>query len=363
MKKKISLKFKLNAPIIIIFVLIFILSSIIIIQRETNIAKETIITSATTYADLSASEIISDYEKYYETGFFKFKEIMIDQMSGNQDIERIQIYNVSGILLFDSEELNTGKYDDTLNGLRNISNSDLLTLIEKFESTIIYSDNNSNFEIIQPYIHNWGTHHYSIRYIFSFYRLKNLQQEMILTVSFYFALFFIISSITILVLYNRYITKPINILIEGVRKIRGGTLGDKIEVYSNDELGELSSSFNEMTEELKISKKHLEKNIEQKNQLLIQLSHDLKNPLGPITNTISLLHEMENDESKKELLNMLQRNTDHIKNIIIRTIEYIKVNSANSPLHFKQIHLIDSIEKIIDIKKPSIDKKKHYSIN
>jgi len=181
---------------------------------------------------------------------------------------------------------------------------------------------------------------------------------------FYTIIFFVISFIFIYLILNKYIIKSIKILVKGVRKIQKGILGEKIEVFSNDELGELSSAFNDMTENLKKSKKQLEKNIDQKNQLIIQLSHDLKNPLGPITNTISLLNEMETDSSKKELLKMLQRNTDYIKNLVVRTIEYIKVNSTDSPLHFKQIRLIDSIEKIIEIKKPLIDKKNiSFTIN
>jgi len=355
MKKKISLRFKLNAPILIIFLIIFILSSYVIIQRETSIAKETIITSAVSFANLSASEIILNYETYYETGFFKFKELIKYQMNGNQDIEKIQIYNVSGILLFDSDELKDGKYDDSY-GPRTIDESDLLNHIDKLEPTIITSDKET-FEIIEPYVHNWGSHYYSIRYIFSYSRLAELQQEMIFTVSLYFALFFIISSIIIVILFNRYITNPINTLIKGVRKIQEGVLGEKIEIRSNDELGELSSSFNDMTQKLQTSKVELEKNIEQKNQLLIQLSHDLKNPLGPVTNTISLLREMEEDDSKKELIHMLQRNTDYIKNLVIRTIEYMKVNATDSPLYLKKVRLLDRIDKIMDIKKPLIDKK------
>lgn len=356
MKKKISLRFKLNAPILFIFLIIFILSSYVIIHRETSIAKETIITSAVSFANLSASEMVLNYETYYETGFLKFKELMTYQINGNQDIERIQIYNVSGILLFDSDELQDGKYDDSKYGPRTISESDLLSSIEKLEQTIIKSEN-ENFEIIQPYIHDWGPHYYSIRYIFSFSRLAELQQEMIVSVSLYFALFFILSSIIIVLLFNQYITKPIKTLIKGVRKIQDGVLGEKIEIRSSDELGELSSSFNDMTQKLETSNRQLEKNIQQKNQLLIQLSHDLKNPLGPIINTISLLHEMEKDDSKKELIDILQRNTDYIKNLVIRTIEYMKVNTANSPLCFKKTRLLDSIEKIIAIKKPLINKK------
>ena len=87
----------------------------------------------------------------------------------------------------------------------------------------------------------------------------------------------------------------------------------------------------------------------------------MKNPLGPITNTISLLKEMEADDSKKELLTMLERNTEYLKNLVIRTIEYTKVSSTDPLLNLRRINLLKSIEKIIAIKKSQLDKK-HISI-
>lgn len=354
----ISLRIKLPFLIISIILVVFILSSYIVIKRESQVARDTIISSAKSYSKLSATEIITNYELYYDSGFFKFSEIVTNIMAINEDIEQIQIFSVNGKLLFHSDEILNGKFNGINNRSRNISDEKLLDMLQEIHPSYRVSINDkSTFEIIQPCIDEWGPHEYSIRYVFSFSRLYSVQQEMISIVAFYTIIFFVISFIFIYLILNKYITKPIKILIKGVRKIQKGILGEKIEVFSNDELGELSSAFNDMTENLKKSKKQLEKNIEQKNQLLIQLSHDLKNPLGPISNTISLLREMETDDSKKELLNMLQRNTDYIKNMAIRTIEYMKVNSADYPLHFKQIRLLEIIEKIIEIKKPLIEKK------
>lgn len=365
MKKKIGLKIKLSIPIIAIILLVFMLSSFIIIQRESQVAKDTIIISAQSFSELSVAEIIAGYELYYDSGFFKFTELTSNLMEVNKDIEKIQIYDVNGKLLFDSIEIQEGKYDEVMNGPRMISDDDLLDLIEQIEPTFIeLEEDNSRFEIIQPYVDEWGPHQYSIRYVYSYSRLLQLQEEMILIVSFYSAVFFIISFISIFILLSQYVTKPVYGLIEGVRKIQKGLLGEKIHVRSTDELGELASSFNKMTVDLKQSNeqleeysKDLEKLVDQKNQLIIQLSHDLKNPLGPITNLVSLLKNMETDQSKKEMLEVLQRNADYMKNLVIKTIEYTKVNSSELPLQFKSVSLLGIIEKIIAAKKTLIEKR------
>lgn len=46
---------------------------------------------------------------------------------------------------------------------------------------------------------------------------------------------------------SSFITSPIKLLLEGVNKIKSGEYTSKIQVISKDELGELTSNFNEMT--------------------------------------------------------------------------------------------------------------------
>jgi len=364
MKKNLSLNIKLPVPIIAIILLVFMLSSFIIIQREAQVAQETIITSAESFSTLSTSEIISNYEMYYDSGYYKFIEVVSDLMAVNYDCIAIQMYHVNGELLFDSKELSFEKYDKELNGIRMCNDEALLNSIVKIDQTYTKSAEDGTFEFVQPYISEWGSHEYSIRYVYSFSRLIKLEQEMILIVSFYSAVFFIISFISIFILLSHFISRPINILITGVRNIQRGRLGEKINIRSNDEMGELASSFNNMTVDLKRSQeqleaysRNLEKLVDQKNQLIIQLSHDLKNPLGPITNLVSLLKNMETDYSKKEMLEVLQRNADYMKNLVIKTIEYTKVNSQEPIIQKQNISLRTVIEKIISMKKSMIDEK------
>ena len=365
MIKYTSLKLKLSIPIIAIILFVFILSSIVIIQRETQVAKDTIIISAQSFSKISVAEIISNYELYYESGFFKFTELTSNLMQVNEDIKKIQIYNVNGVLLFDSDEIDQGKYDDTIHGVRKSTDDELIDMIEKIDSTFIESPDKKNFEIIQPYIDEWGPHEYSIKYIYSFTRLITLQQEMVLIVTFNSAVFFIISFISIFILLSQYVTKPIQVLIQGVRKIQKGKLGQKIQITSRDELGELATSYNNMTIDLKESHEQLEEYskslellVEQKNQLIIQLSHDLKNPLGPITNLVTLLKKIEKDDAKKEMLEVLQRNAEYMKNLVIKTIEYARVNSSELPMNYKHMSLLGMVKKIIAAKKTLIQTKK-----
>jgi two-component system, cell cycle sensor histidine kinase and response regulator CckA len=58
--------------------------------------------------------------------------------------------------------------------------------------------------------------------------------------------------------YSKFFFKPIREIVKGTIEAGRGNLDYKIHVYSNDELAVLATSFNNMTEELKISRQEIE---------------------------------------------------------------------------------------------------------
>ena len=64
--------------------------------------------------------------------------------------------------------------------------------------------------------------------------------------------------ITIVILLSKRVTRPIQKLVEGTRRIASGDLDFKIIARSKDEVGYLADSFNDMTSQLGESKKQLQ---------------------------------------------------------------------------------------------------------
>ena len=83
----------------------------------------------------------------------------------------------------------------------------------------------------------------------------------------------------------------------------------------------------------------IEQLLKQKNEFINQLGHDLKNPLGPLVNLTPVLLKHETDSRKKEMLTVIQRNTNHMKNLITKTIELAQLNSGDVKLHFENVNL------------------------
>lgn len=415
MKKLLSLKIKTILPIFFILILVFFASSLVIIGREYNVARDSLISGAESYTNLSAGTLINYYNQYYESGFFQFIKTVDDLMMLNENVYHLQIVNMNGKILFNTSELyQKTRYNEVTFGERYIDDD---SLIEKYSSSTASKqifENEQYMEIIQPYIDEWGRHDYSVQYLFSLSRLDIMKQEMINTVFIYSGIFIVISFLLIFVLFNKFITVPIGDLIKGVREMGKGKLGAKVKVKSTDELGELASAFNKMSEELKKSQdslkeysqdleklvtkrteeledktvylekinkdliktrkelnilnKNLEKRIKerteeveqllkQKDEFINQLSHDLKSPLNPIIMLLPVLEKQETDPKKIECFQVLKRNVEYMKNIATKTLELAKLNSPKTKFLLGKIDLKDEIRRIIQNKKTLFQNK------
>lgn len=408
MKKFHSVKLKIFFPLLIILLVVFLTSSLVIIDRESKAAKDSLITNAASFSSLSVAYVVDNYATYYQSGFYKFTEIIDDVMKLNSDLVELQIVDVNGKILFDSTEILEGKYDERINGERFLENETLIQRAGDPISSLFINEKTRHVDIMQPFFEQWGSHGYSVRYIFSLANLDAMTQDLILTISMYSAIFIIISFLLIFFLFNYFVSAPISELTKGVRHMSKGILGYEVKIKSQDEIGELAAAFNTMSADLKISRDNLEdysKNLEklveertkelqektrrleqinqdltvareelsilnksleervrertkevekllkQKDEFITQLGHDLKNPLGPLINLIPLLEQQENEVEKKEMLSVLHRNANYMKNLVVKTLELAVLNSPNTKLSLEKVNLFKEIDQIIENKK------------
>ena len=84
---------------------------------------------------------------------------------------------------------------------------------------------------------------------------------------------------------------------------------------------DLDALNKELEKRIKDRTKEVEQLLNQKDDFINQLSHDLKTPLTPLTILIPILEKQETDQKRKEILQVLRRNTDYMKNIAIKTLQ------------------------------------------
>jgi len=357
MKIYAGLKSKLYGPLIIIFIIVFFTSSITIINRETNEARESIIVNSISYSNLSVKYILDTYDLYFDSGYIKFIEKISQIISMNENVYRIQILNLNGKILFDSNEIISGRYNEIESGERYIDNKVIIEQLSYKNSSVRFDEDNINYEIIQPFPEEWGRHDYSLRYFYSLESLNTLNNKILIEVLFSIGLSILISFLIIFYIYKLYITQPINKLLKGMKKIKSGLFDYRINIEAKDEIGELTTSFNEMADDLKSYKETLEKLIDDKDQLLLQIGHDLKTPLGPITNLLDVLEGDISNSERKEILPVLKKNVNYMQNLVVKSLEIARLNSIKSDSIMEEINIKNEINNIIENKKYMLDNK------
>jgi len=139
-------------------------------------------------------------------------------------------------------------------------------------------------------------------------------------------------------------------------------------IQSKKELESVNQELTQAKKELKNLNIHLEdlvvqrteeieKLIEQKNELINQLGHDLKSPLGPMINLLPILIKKEHDPKKLEILKSIMRSTNYMKNLVVKTIKLAKLNSQKNEFHFKDLQLHDEITEIAESNKLLFEEK------
>ena len=170
---------------------------------------------------------------------------------------------------------------------------------------------------------------------------------------------------------SRYFIKPIQNLVRYTRHIK-----EKSQIQTgienlknrNDELGLLSNSLDDMTNELQKRVTHAE-------NFSTDLVHEIRNPLASLKSASEILQETSDTEQRNKLLNILSHDVQRIERLITDYSQILKDEVALSKEKMNKINLepiiqsvvddynnIHKVKKDIDLKYEN-DGKKEYFIN
>jgi signal transduction histidine kinase len=165
-------------------------------------------------------------------------------------------------------------------------------------------------------------------------------------------------------LLARRITGPLKKLAEGTLRISRGDFSQRIDIHSQDEIGHLALSFNEMTSDLLETRQRME----EANRKLVQaeklasigrisatLAHEIRNPLTSVKLNIQKLMQNEGmDEEEKEHLNISQEGIGQIEKFVKEMLNFTRA----SDLNLERFSMVQIIEEAIKMLKSSMEEKK-----
>ncbi|MBN2715545.1 MAG: HAMP domain-containing protein [Deltaproteobacteria bacterium] len=133
------------------------------------------------------------------------------------------------------------------------------------------------------------------------------------------------------------ITAPLDTLAEVSRQVADGNYNRKIDVFSRDEIGELSRTFNRMVDEIHTWNRELHRRVDEKTKALKEaqeqiiktqklaalgelgagVAHEINNPLtGVVGNAQFLLQELEDNPTYRKILTDIVNNSRRVAQVV-----------------------------------------------
>ena len=152
-----------------------------------------------------------------------------------------------------------------------------------------------------------------------------------LIIAFILAIVFIIG----LYLFIRRYLKPVQLMKNRIEALEAGDLKSKIDIIGEDELADLSYSMNQLIEDINIL-------LENKHQLLLEVSHELRSPLARMQLLIAMMPEHKN-------LTKLKEEVEFLEGMIGNLLFSDRLSLPYSKLDLQKFSTQDIIGKVMDM--------------
>ena len=163
-----------------------------------------------------------------------------------------------------------------------------------------------------------------------FYQEANAIKGRIMESMIVLTIFMSVIAVMLVFLAARVMTDPINRMMGVIRKVKQGRLDERIQVESNDELGELGAAFNRMTVMIKHNKE-LEANLAQQGKmaslgvLSSGVAHEINNPLGVILGYAAYIEgKLDPDDPNYKYIHEIKRESKRCKKIVQDLLSYAR---------------------------------------
>lgn len=173
---------------------------------------------------------------------------------------------------------------------------------------------------------------------------KNLPQVNNLFLSL-LIIFFLISIITITLIWAKKLAKELNPLLEASEEIGKQNLDFQVKKSNIQEFNAILDSLEKMKVGLSESLRTNWREEEKKRNQISALSHDIKTPLSIIKGNSELLGETNLTEDQESYLGYIRKNTNRIGKYIETLMLVNKSNQVNE-LNFTQIRAKEFVENI-----------------
>lgn len=344
--------------------LIIIMTSVIALSVLVNL------TMLKTYYTVKEKKTIKESYVQLQKIFKKdtVRENEVDEIAKKYNY-RIMISNSTGSRAYSSEGQNSVMYK----GLWNIMNNNL----DKISDEI----NKQGYAIMTNSNKSMGTSINLIGYLDGDFTviistpMESIQTSARLSGQFtmYVGLILIICGAIAMYLYSRQFTKPIEDMAKAANQMSHLDFDMKVPTGSDDELGRLGNSINELSSkleltisELKTANNELQKDIEQKVQIdemrkefLSHVSHELKTPIALIQGYSEGLKDniLDDEESKEFYCDVIADEVKKMNRMVQKLLTLNQIEFGNNQVNMERFDITEMIRNMVESSKLLVEKQ------
>ncbi len=287
-------------------------------------------------------------------------QYLLEQTVGSDDIVQASVYDRDGRLVAESTS-DSFRRDEIFNHL--------------YQRQPILSHSIEHSDIFTPDISEapradtlgW------VNLYVSRHQLEDRARSIILEATVFFVSILVVAYLLTATI-SRRITQPIFALMEHLKQVETGQLGKVIEPIETNEIGAVQKGFNRMTRSLLANRRHLNRRIQQatqqlneaitdlesknrelgfardeaqnanrtKSEFLANMSHEIRTPINGIKGFINLLGQSHLDHVQQRYIDIIQKSTDDLTNIVNEILDFSKMESG-------KLHIVDEVFDLYEV--------------
>jgi signal transduction histidine kinase len=155
------------------------------------------------------------------------------------------------------------------------------------------------------------------------------------------------------------VTKPLRKLCDSTSKIQNGKYSERVNLNLNNEFGELEDNFNAMAEQIEREILLRKQSEENRKNLVLDISHDLKNPLASITGYADLCLKKRDiiREQQEQYLRIIYENSMRANKLMNGLFELSKMDSPGFLLKMDRIDVCEYLREWLGDSIPQLEEE------
>lgn len=197
-------------------------------------------------------------------------------------------------------------------------------------------NNGENILAVTKIIEKPSSNYQALRFVTSL-SLIDAQLAGIMFVCVMISIFVILVVVMTGLYFVKSICVPLVQISATAKKLATGDFSERIPVKTNDEIGQLSTSFNEMANELENSEQI-------KNDFISSVSHELRTPLTAIKGWAETLQSGYEPETFNKGMKVISGETNRLEQMVEELLDFSRIQSGRFTMQMQTIDVIAELE-------------------